>query len=52
MKFLQTLFGVIVAAGLIYLAFIIGTVILRVLLGLVAIAVVVLVIMRLVRRRG
>ncbi len=51
MKFLQTLLGAIVAAGLFYLAFIIGTVILRVLLGLVAIAVVVLVIMRLVSRR-
>lgn len=51
MRFLQSLIGAIVAAALIYLAFIIGTVILKVMLGLVAIAVVVLVIMRLLGRR-
>lgn len=52
MRFLQTLFGVIVAAGLIYLAFIVGGFVLRVLLGLLAIAVVVLLLMRLFTGRG
>jgi len=40
-RFLETLAGVIVTAGLIYLAFIIGGFVLRVLFGLLAIAVVV-----------
>ncbi len=52
MRFLQTLIGVIVAAGLIYLAFIVGGFVLRVLLGLLAIAVVVLLLMRLFAGRG
>lgn len=51
MKFFQTLLGVIAAAALIYLAFIVGGFILRVLFGLLSIAVVVLVLMRLFGRR-
>ncbi|HEX7040870.1 MAG TPA: hypothetical protein VF202_12180 [Trueperaceae bacterium] len=47
MRFLQTLLGVVVTAALIYLAFIVGGFVLRVLLGLLAIAVVVLLLMRL-----
>ncbi len=47
MRFLQTLLGVIVTAALLYLAFVVGGFVLRVLLGLLAIAVVVLLLMRL-----
>lgn len=47
MKFLQTVVGVILAAAMIYLAFIVGTFLLKVLLGLVAIGLVILVLMRL-----
>src|SRR5690606_4689619 len=45
--FLETLLGVVVTAVLLYLAFIVGGFVLRILLGLVAIAVVVFVLMRL-----
>jgi len=46
-RFLETLLGVVVTAALLYLAFIVGGFVLRILLGLVAIAVVVFVLMRL-----
>ena len=50
MRLLQSVVGIIAAAGLIYLAFIVGAFVVRVLLGLVAIALVVLVLMRLFSR--
>lgn len=54
MRFLQTLLGVVVTAVLIYLAFIIGGIVLRVLFGLLAIGVIGAVLSRLFRsgRRG
>jgi len=50
-RFLETLAGVIVTAGLIYLAFIIGGFVLRVLFGLLAIGVVVYLLRRLLGGR-
>ena len=51
MRFLQSLVAIIVTAGLIYLAFIIGGFVLRVLFGLLAIAVVVYLLRRLLGGR-
>lgn len=51
MRFLESLVGIIVTAGLIYLAFIIGGFVLRVLFGLLAIAVVVYLLRRLLGGR-